>query len=200
MRGISPLWLAVILSVLIGAAAIVYNVRGAKAKNPGPVGPVIYGKPRPPEARTKSGRRLLGDVEISGPSIVQRDPQGREVWSARTEGDLEVSDEDGRVSATGVEWKLTRGDQTVTLKSGRMELAWTGGDVAFAGDIDIRDGHGRRFAAKQARFESGTEKLICEGGVTWNVGRYTAAARTLVIDVKHKRLRLRGGVKLTART
>jgi len=200
MRGISPLWIAVVLSALLAAAAIVYNVRKAKEENPTPVGKPVYDKPPPPDARAKDGRRVLGDLDIQGPSIVQRDAQGNEVWSARTAGELEVSDADGRVSATGVVWTLTRGEQTVTLKSSRMELAWAGGDVAFAGDIGIEDGRGRRFSAKQARFESGTEKLICEGGVAWDAGRYSVAAETLVIDVKHKRLRLRGGVKLTART
>jgi hypothetical protein len=200
MKGISPLWVAVAVVVVLAGAAIIYNVWGAKLANPEPVGRAIYGKPPPPDPRTKSGRLAFGDLDVSGPSIVQRDKRGNEVWSAKTEGELEVSDQDGRVAATGVVWTLTRGDQTVTLKSGRMEAGWSGGDVVFGGDIDIQDARGRRFAARQARFEAGTEKIICEGGVTWEAGRYTAAAQTLVIDVKHRRLRLRGGVTLKART
>jgi lipopolysaccharide assembly outer membrane protein LptD (OstA) len=72
--------------------------------------------------------------------------------------------------------------------------------VEFGGDIDIRATGGRRFTAKQARFQTDTDKLICEGGVAWNAGRYSAAADKLVIDVRNKKIRLRGNVKLTART
>jgi len=200
MRGISPVWIAVAIVVILAAATIVYTTWAVKRANPRGVEKATYSAPSAPGKHTPEGRRILGNVQIEGPSIVQRDEKGNEVWSARTEGELEVSDEEQRLTATGVVWTLTRGGDTVTLNSRRMELAWAGGDVVFGGDIDIYDGRGRRFTARQARFESGTEKIICDGGVRWDVGRYSAAADQLVIDVKNKRLRLRGGVKLTART
>ena len=200
MKGINPVWVAVVAVATIAASAIVYTTWAVKRANPHAVPKADYGKPRVPGKYTADGRRILGDVQIEGPSIVQRDEQGNEVWSARTVGELEVSDEDERVSATGVVWTLKRGKDTVTLRSESMELGWTGGDVTFGGDIDIRAGQTRRFIAKQARFETGTEKVICEGGVRWELDRYSAAADKLVIDVKNRKLRLKGNVKLTART
>jgi hypothetical protein len=200
MKQISPVWVAVVVAAILAVAAIAYNTWRAKEANPEGVPKAEYRPPRTPERRTAGGRRILGNVEITGPSIVQRDAKGNEIWSAQTAGALEVSDEDQRVKASGVEWNLTRGKDKITLKSELMELTWAGGDVTFGGDVDIRTNQGRRFVAQQARFETGTEKIICEGGVSWQAGRYDASADRLVIDVRNKKLRLRGHVKLVARS
>jgi hypothetical protein len=200
MKQISPVWIAVAVAALLAAAAIAYNTWGAKKANPTGVPKAEYRPPRAPERRTAEGRRILGDVEITGPTIVRRDAKGNELWSAQTAGALEVSDEAQRVKASGVEWNLTRGKDKITLKSELMEVGWSGGDVTFGGGIDIRTNQGRRFLAREARFQTGTEKIVCEGGVSWQAGRYDASADKLVIDVRNRKLRLRGHVKLVART
>lgn len=202
MRRVSPVWVAVAVAVILGASAIALNAWRAKLANPGgtPGARTAWEPPRPLGPRTSDGRRTFGAIEIKGPSLVQRDAQGNEVWSAHTTGELEVSDEDQRVRAKDVVWTLKRGKDTVAVKSRHMELTWRGGDVQFGGDIDIRATGGRRFTAKQARFETGTEKLICEGGVVWEAGRYSAGADQLVIDIRNKKIRLRGNVKLVAKT
>ena len=200
MKSVNPVWVAVAIAVILSAAAIGYNALRAKQANPGGVPKDKWKPPREPEKWTPEGRRAFGNVDITGPNLVQRDAKGNEVWSARTQGELEVSDQNERLRANGVVWTLTRGKDTVAVESQRMELTWLGGDVKFEGDIDIRATGGRRFTAKQARFETGTEKIICEGGVAWNAGRYSAGADKLVIDVRNKKIRLRGNVKLVART
>jgi len=200
MKGINPVWVAVVVVAILAAATMAYTTWAVRRANPTGVPKPDYKTPSAPGKYTDKGRRILGNVQIEGPSIVQRDEQGNEVWSARTVGELQVSDEDQRVSATGVVWTLKRGKDTVTLRSESMELGWTGGDVTFGGDIDIRAGETRRFIAKQARFETSTEKVICDGGVRWELDRYSAAADKLVIDVKSRKIRLRGNVKLSART
>ncbi|MBM3472486.1 MAG: hypothetical protein FJX75_04335 [Armatimonadetes bacterium] len=202
MKSISPVWVAVAIVVILIGAAIVVTAWRAKLANPGgnPGAKTAFQPSRPLGQHTEGGRRVFGNVEVQGPSLVQRDAQGNEVWSAQTTGAVEVSDKDERVRASGVVWKLTRGKDTVAVVSQRMELTWRGGDVEFGGDIDIRASGDRRFTAKRARFETGTDKLICEGGVAWNAGRYSAGADKLVIDVRNKKIRLRGNVKLVART
>ena len=202
MRSVSPVWVAVAVAVILAVATIAFNAWRAKLANPGgmPNAKTAYEVPKPLGQHTEGGRRTFGNVEVEGPSLVQRDKRGNEVWSARTTGQLEVSDKDQRVRANGVVWTLKHGKDTVAVESRSMELTWTGGDVQFGGDIGIRANGGRRFTAKQARFETGTQKLICEGGVAWEAGRYTAGADRLVIDVRNKRIRLRGNVKLVART
>lgn len=195
MRGISPVWIAATIAAILAGTAILYNTWAAKRANPTPV-KAIYRLPEPPDKQTREGRRILGNVEVRGPSIVQRDPQGREVWSARAQGELEISDEKRCVTATAVAWQITRGQDTVTIRSSRMEFSWSGGEVSFGGDIEIRDARNRRFVAELARFQSGTDKIICDNGVTWEAGRYRVRADTLVIDLKAKRLRLRGDVRI----
>jgi len=192
MKRVSPIWVAVALAVLVAAVAIIYNV----AKAPQGVGPALYRPPDAADKRTPEGRRVLGNIEIEGPSLVQRDAQGNEVWSARSRGELQVSDADQRVVAADVVWTLTRGQDRVTIKSPRMELNWSGGDVHFTGDIAIQDSRNRRFSAAQARFESGTQKVVSERGVQWSVGRYRVTADTLVIDLAQHKIRLRGNVRL----
>ena len=79
-----------------------------------------------------------------------------------------------------------------------MEFGWRGGGLNFEGDVAIQAGEDRRFSARHARFEPGTDKVICEDGVEWKVGRFNARADTLVVDVKNKKIRLRGDVRLAA--
>ncbi|MGQ9731714.1 MAG: hypothetical protein ACUVX8_10635 [Candidatus Zipacnadales bacterium] len=194
-----PLLIVIVIAILMAGAAIIYNLHGARQENPQGTGDAVYTVPPLPDRIGPDGRRILGNIEIEGPSLVLRDAQGREKWSARAEGHFKVDDAAKRVTATDVLWNLASEGEEVTIKSDRLEFSWAGGDLTIEGGIAIQAGPDRHFTARNARFESSTTKIICEGGVAWKLGRYEASAERLVVDVKNKKVRLRGNVLLRAR-
>jgi hypothetical protein len=201
MRRANALWIALGTAAVATVGLILYNTWGAKRANPTGTGRrgAEWSDPPAPARRSPGGRRILGDIEVDGPSLTLRDEQGREVWSARSAGRLAVDDASRKAVATDVTWTLRRERDRLTVESDRMELAWGGGDVAFVGDVAIMAPPNRHFTAPRARYEAATRKLFCEGGVEWQAGRYAGRAGAMVVDVTHRRIRLRDGVRLRVR-
>jgi hypothetical protein len=77
-----------------------------------------------------------------------------------------------------------------------MEVGWDTGEVRFSGGVTVTAGANRRFTVERARFDPGTRKVIGEGGVGWQWGRFSVSAGTLVVDTVQRKFRLRGGVRL----
>jgi hypothetical protein len=188
--------LAIGVAAVVAVAAIIWSVRGARQANPGIVKSPEFILPEPAEADSERGAVPRG-LELSGPSVVQNDAEGNPVWSAKSEGEFTVEATGARVIGTDVLWKLVKGTEAVSVEAGRMELGWETGDVGFDKGVTVTTGPGRRFEAKQARYEASTEKMICDGGVTWQSERFRASAQTLVVDARDKKIRLRGEVRLT---
>lgn len=189
-------WVAIGAAAVLATVAVIWSVRGARRANPEGVHNPEFIIPEPPEKRDEGGSVPPG-LEFSGPSVVQNDAQGNAVWSATSGGKFTVEQRGRRVVGTDVVWKLAKGDQAISVEAGRMELGWETGDVSFGKGVSIATGEDRRFRANQARYEASTDKMICGGGVTWQSERFKASAQTLVVDAREKRVRLRGGVRLT---
>lgn len=191
-----PVWVAIGVAAVLAAVAIIWSVRGARQANPEGARSPEFILPEPPD---KEGERALvpRGLEFSGPSVVQNDAEGNAVWSAKADGEFSVEERKRRVIGTDVLWKLAKGDEAVSVEAGRMELGWDTGDVNFDEGVTVTTGPDRRFKANQARYEASTDKMICEGGATWQSPRFKASAQTLVVDSRNKKIRLRGGVRFT---
>ncbi len=189
-----PVWVAIGVAAVVAAVAIVWSMRGARRANPTIVQSPEFIMPEPRDA--ESGGIPQG-LEFSGPSVVQNDAEGNAVWSAQADGEFSVEEREQRVVGTDVLWKLAKGDEAVSVEAGRMELGWDTGDVSFDQGVTVTTSPDRRFKASQARYEASTGKMICEGGATWQSPRFKASAQTLVVDSRDKKIRLRGGVRVT---
>ncbi len=190
-----PVWVAIGAAAVLAVVATIWSVRGARRANPGIVRSPEFIIPEPPEDESERGGVPRG-LQFSGPSVVQNDAEGNAVWSAEAQGEFSVEERQRRVVGTDVLWKLVKGNEAVSVEAGRMELGWDTGDVSFDEGVTITTGTDRRFKANQARYQASTDKMICDGGVTWQLARFKASAQTLVVDARDKKIRLRGGVRL----
>jgi hypothetical protein len=193
-----PVWVGIGVAATIAIVAIMWTMRGARRANPGGVEHTTHTMPPPPEKGNGSDHIPHG-LDLSGPSVVQKDADGKTVWSARSDGEFSVKEAERKVVGTGILWELTRGEDAVSVKAGRMELGWETRDVHFDEGVTITAAAGRRFEVAKARYEADTGKLICEGGVKWTSDNFTATAGTLVVDGRDKKIRLRGGVRIAVR-
>ena len=191
-----PVWVAIGAAAVIATVATVWSVRGARRANPDVVRNPTFELPEPRD-RPREAAPVPRGLELSGPSVEQSDAEGNTVWSAKSDGEFTIEERERRVVGTNVLWELARGDEAVSVQASRMELGWDTGDVSFDQGALVTAGANRRFKAKQARYESSTHKVICEGGVTWESERFDASAQTLVVDTKDKKIRLRGDVRVS---
>jgi len=191
-----PVWVALGAAAVIATVAIVWSVWGTRQANPEGQRNPTFELRQPPDKPGEAGPVPRG-LELSGPSVVQTDAEGNTVWSAKSDGEFTIEERERRVVGTNVLWELARGDEAVSVQASRMELGWDTGDVSFDQGAVVTAGANRRFKAKQARYESATHKVICEGGVTWESERFDASAQTLVVDTKDKKIRLRGDVRIS---
>ncbi|HJN16000.1 MAG TPA: hypothetical protein QGH10_10935 [Armatimonadota bacterium] len=193
------IWGAIVLAAVIALAALIATLTEARKANPDRV----HGKGYDRDVTTlkqPTDDEILDELDISGPTFTQYDAQHNVLWTVDAAGSLELDHKAETITGTDVAWELVREDQSISIAADTMEFARNGPEnVRFEGDVAVKALDQFEFSAPRVVYESGTEKIICEGGVEWMYQGYSASAEKLVYDQRAQKVRMSGGARLTNR-
>jgi|LSQX01.1.fsa_nt_gb hypothetical protein len=142
-------------------------------------------------------------VRVEGGEVEQRDEEGTLLWRVRTSGELLYDDTSRQLRGSDVEFDvLAEGETTVSLNAPTLLADYDGKRVEFSSGVSgTAEDHNSSFEMQQMEYLAGADiqKLVGSGEVTLRRGDYLIRADQLVIDVKHRQMRLRGNVTVTRR-
>jgi hypothetical protein len=142
-------------------------------------------------------------VRVEGGDDEQRDEEGTLLWRVRTSGELLYDDTSRQLRGSDVEFDvLAEGETTVSLNAPTLLADYDGKRVEFSSGVSgTAEDHNSSFEMQQMEYLAGADiqKLVGSGEVTLRRGDYLIRADQLVIDVKHRQMRLRGNVTVTRR-
>jgi len=180
-------WLAISVLVAAGGAVLIIVLamrqQAGVAEGPTPVKP----------AEEKSQKPA---VRVRGAQIEQRDASGALQWRVMAAGEIEYDDEHGLARGQDTRFEMIREGKTpLVLKAPKFEANYKSGRLTFSKGVtgSMTDGSAR-FSVNNLQYQFDTGKLVGSGGARYVHGSYQATADTIVIDVRAKKARLRGGV------
>ena len=158
--------------------------------------PALPARAEPDQASEKAATY---GIEVTGTEVVRRDREGNVIWRVSAEGTLEFDEEQRAARAEDVNWVLEEsGLGKRALTAPLMEADYESKRLLFSEGVAIEsEKEDASFSAERIAYEFDTEKLVGSGSVTVKRGKFTGTARELVIDSRARKVRLKGGGRLT---
>lgn len=183
------------LPILIGVAVLIMAVGAIYlAAHRPPQTPAEQAAASVPKADTTAKSQA---VSVSGAQIEQKDPAGNVEWKVTAGGELQFDKERQVAIGKDVKFQLMQAGKTpVTVSAPVFEANYIKKKLTFTQGVSgLMTDDSSRFNVNRMEYDFATRKLLGSGGAKFVQGQYVATAQEIVVDVAHKKVRLRGGVK-----